>query len=242
MAVLLGPAQPGFSLTIKAGAGDVKDFFCNVKYFNLLPLPFIKDIFASCKNLSYTDSQKEKTAVAEKVLLKKYANRRLYDTHQSAFVSLSQVGEMIKQGREIEIRDDKTGEDVTAFILTQIVLEEVKKKTLLLPVSFLSLLIRYGDSALSDFFDKYLEQILRNYLAYKSAMDDQFQKWLELGQDFSQLTQKAMADLTPGAPGWIFSPARGGKKARRKGRGVDRAAAARPLISHNGPNHISSSA
>ncbi len=169
--------------------------------------------------MSYAEAGKEKIAVAEKVLLKKYANRRLYDTQQSAFVSLSQVAEMVKQGREIEIRDDKTGEDVTAFILTQIVLEEVKKKTLLLPVSFLSLLIRYGDSALSEFFDKYLEQIMRNYLAYKSAMDDQFQKWLEMGQDFSQLTQKAMAELTPGASWLDFFPGAAGKPGPEEGEG-----------------------
>jgi polyhydroxyalkanoate synthesis repressor PhaR len=140
--------------------------------------------------------------MTEKVKLKKYANRRLYDTDQSVFVSLSQVADVVKQGREIEIRDDKTGEDVTAFILTQIVLEEVKRKTLQLPVSLLSLLIRYGDNVLSEFFDKYLEQTLKNYLAYKSAMDDQFQKWLELGQDFSNLTQKAMTTLPP-FPSWM---------------------------------------
>ena len=86
-------------------------------------------------------------------------------------MSLAQIAELVKQGREIEIRDDKTGEDVTAFILTQIVLEEAKKKTLLLPVSLLYLLIRYGDSVLSEFFDNYLEQTLKNYLNYKSAMD-----------------------------------------------------------------------
>ena len=140
--------------------------------------------------------------MAEKVVLKKYANRRLYDTQKSIFVSLSQVADLVKQGREIEIRDDKTGEDVTAFILTQIVLEEVKKKTLLLPVSLLSLLIRYGDTVLSEFFDKYLEQTIKTYLAHKSAMDDQFQNWLELGQDFSNLTQKAMTNLTP-LPSWM---------------------------------------
>jgi polyhydroxyalkanoate synthesis repressor PhaR len=138
----------------------------------------------------------------EKVRLKKYANRRLYDTENSVFVSLSQVANLVKQGREIEIRDDKTGEDVTSFILTQILLEEVKKKTLMLPVSLLSLMIRYGNTVLSEFFDRYLEQTLRNYLAYKSSMDDQFQKWLELGQDFSSLTQKAMANLTP-LPSWM---------------------------------------
>ncbi len=92
------------------------------------------------------------------MVLKKYANRRLYDTEKRAFVSLAQIAELVKQGRELEISDDKTGEDVTAFILTQIVLEEAKKKTLLLPVSLLYLLIRYGDSVLSEFFDNYLEQ------------------------------------------------------------------------------------
>ena len=140
--------------------------------------------------------------MADKVVLKKYANRRLYDTEKRSFVSLAQVAELVKQGREIEISDDKTGEDVTAFILTQVVLEEVKKKTLLLPVSLLSLLIRYGDSVLSEFFDKYLEQTLKNYLAYKSTMDAQFRQWLELGQDLSNLTQKAMTGLTP-LPSWM---------------------------------------
>jgi polyhydroxyalkanoate synthesis repressor PhaR len=140
--------------------------------------------------------------MADKVVLKKYANRRLYDTAKRAFVSLSQVADLVKQGREIEISDDKTGEDVTAFILTQVVLEEVKKKTLLLPVSLLSLLIRYGDSVLSEFFDKYLEQTLKNYLAYKTAMDAQFQRWLEVGQDLSSVTQKAMNNLTA-LPSWM---------------------------------------
>jgi polyhydroxyalkanoate synthesis repressor PhaR len=142
----------------------------------------------------------------EKVVLKKYANRRLYDTEKRAFVSLAQIAELVKQGREIEISDDKTGEDVTAFILTQIVLEEAKKKTLLLPVSLLYLLIRYGDSVLSEFFDHYLEQTLKNYLSYKSAMDSQFRTWLELGHDLSSLPQKAMANFTP-SPSWmdIFS-------------------------------------
>jgi polyhydroxyalkanoate synthesis repressor PhaR len=153
----------------------------------------------------------------EKVVLKKYANRRLYDTEKRAFVSLSQVAELVKQGREIEISDDKTGEDVTAFILTQIVLEEAKKKTLLLPVSLLYLLIRYGDSALSEFFENYLEQTLKNYLAYKSAMDAQFQSWLEMGQDFSNLTQKTVNNLAPFQSWMQFFPGKVGRKKRDEG-------------------------
>ena len=127
----------------------------------------------------------------------------------------------MKQGREIEISDDKTGEDVTAFILTQIVLEEAKKKTLLLPVSLLYLIIRYGDSVLSEFFDNYLEQILKNYLAYKSAMDSQFRTWLELGHDFSSLTQKAMANLTPSPvlDGYLLRKSAGKRSRTKKNEG-----------------------
>ena len=152
--------------------------------------------------------------MAAKVVLKKYANRRLYDTEKRAFVSLSQVDELVKQGREIEIIDDKIGEDVTAFILTQIILEEAKNKTLLLPVSLLALLIRYGDSVLSEFFDKYLEQTLKNYLAYKSAMDDQFRKWLEMGMNLSAMAQKTMEGLGPLKPfmDTFFPPASPGKQ------------------------------
>jgi polyhydroxyalkanoate synthesis repressor PhaR len=132
--------------------------------------------------------------------LKKYANRRLYDTENSAFLSLSQVADLVKQGREIEVVDAKTGEDVTNFILAQVVLEEVKNKTLLLPLSLLYNLIRYGDNVLSEFFDSYLEQTLKNYLSYKSAMDEQFRKWLEIGQNFSSYTGQAMGGVNPFNP------------------------------------------
>jgi polyhydroxyalkanoate synthesis repressor PhaR len=151
----------------------------------------------------------------EKVVLKKYANRRLYDTEKRAFVSLSQVAGLVKQGREIEISDDKTGEDVTAFILTQIVLEEAKKKTLLLPVSLLYLIIRYGDSVLSEFFDNYLEQTSRT-IWLQSAMDAQFQRWLEMGQGFSNLTQKAMSNLAPFQSWMQLFPGKVGKRREMK--------------------------
>ncbi len=135
--------------------------------------------------------------MAEKVLLKKYSNRRLYDTEKSAYVTLSQVAELIKGGREVEITDAETKEDVTAFILTQIVFEEAKRKTVLLPISLLYLIIRYGETVLSEFFEKYLEQTLQNYFTYKSAVDEQFRKWLDLGMDFSALTQKTVGHLNP---------------------------------------------
>jgi len=135
--------------------------------------------------------------MAGKLLLKKYPNRRLYDTEKSAYVTLSQVAEMVKQGREVEVIDAETKADVTAFILTQIVLEEAKKKSAFLPVSFLYLIIRYGETVLSEFFEKYLEQTFKNYLAYKTAVDEQFRNWLDLGADLSTVVQKSMEGFSP---------------------------------------------
>jgi polyhydroxyalkanoate synthesis repressor PhaR len=132
--------------------------------------------------------------MADTLLLKKYPNRRLYDTEKSTYVTLSQVAAMIREGRQIEVRDVETKEDVTAFILTQIVFEEAKKKTTLLPLSLLYLIIRYGETVLSEFFDKYLEQTFNNYLTYKAAADEQFKNWLQLGMNLSDLTQQAMKD------------------------------------------------
>ncbi|TSA13049.1 MAG: transcriptional regulator [Deltaproteobacteria bacterium] len=140
--------------------------------------------------------------MAETLLLKKYPNRRLYDTEKSAYVTLSQVAEMIKQGRQVEVRDVETKEDVTAFILTQIVFEEAKKKTTLLPVSLLYLIIRFGETVLSEFLEKYLEQTFNNYLAYKVAADEQFKNWLQLGMNFSNMAQQTMDGLAPFKP-WV---------------------------------------
>jgi polyhydroxyalkanoate synthesis repressor PhaR len=135
--------------------------------------------------------------MAETLLLKKYANRRLYDTEKSKYVSLSQVSEVIKQGRQVEVIDAKTKEDVTSFILTQIILEEARKKSFLLPPPLLHLMIQYGENVLAEFFEKYLQQTIKGYLAYKSTADYEFRKWLDLGLDLSAIAQKTITSMTP---------------------------------------------
>ncbi len=128
----------------------------------------------------------------DKVKLKKYGNRRLYDMEKSAYVTLNQVADLIRHGRRVEVVDAKSKEDVTASILSQIILEEAKNKNILLPVPVLHLIIQYGDNVLGEFFEKYLQQMIQTYLAHKHAVDDQFKKWLEMGRDFSN-----MAGLSP---------------------------------------------
>ncbi len=131
------------------------------------------------------------------VLIKKYGNRRLYDTEKNSYIVIDQVAELIRAGREVRVMDAKTKEDVTAFILTQILLDEAKKKNFLLPIPLLHLIIRYGDTVLEEFFDKYLQQIIGNYLNYKSKMDDQFKKWLSMGFQFTGPAKEAFDPLKP---------------------------------------------
>ncbi len=132
-----------------------------------------------------------------KLLLKKYTNRRLYDTEKSIYVTLDYVTNIIRQGRQIAVVDAKTGEDVTAAILTQIVLEEARKKNYLLPNPMLYLIIQYGETVLSEFFEKYLEQIIKNYLLFRNMADDQYQKWLDLSTNYSQVNPQTLNNLLP---------------------------------------------
>jgi polyhydroxyalkanoate synthesis repressor PhaR len=131
------------------------------------------------------------------IVLKKYANRRLYDTQKSAYVTLSEVADSIRQGETIKAVDAKTKEDVTALVLTQIILDKAKNNDALLPVRLLHMIIRYGENVLHDFFENYLELTFNAYLAYKSKVDEQFKTWLEVGVDFSEMTQKSMRQLNP---------------------------------------------
>jgi len=139
--------------------------------------------------------------MTEKLLYKKYGNRRLYDTAKSSYVNLDDITRAIREGRQVQVIDAKTKEDVTSFILTQIILEESRKRNFLLPLPLLHLIIRYGENILNEFFQKYLEQILKNYLSYRTMTDSQFKKWLEVGVDYSALNPfKSFFDIFPGPP------------------------------------------
>ena len=135
--------------------------------------------------------------MAEVVVFKKYSNRRIYDTEKSVYVTLSQVADYICAGRRVKVEDANTKEDVTAFILTQIVLEKAKNKNALLPVPLLHLIIRYGDNLMGEFFEKYFYQTFQNYVIHKQAVDSQFQQWLEMGMNISKMAQKSFSEMKP---------------------------------------------
>lgn len=125
-----------------------------------------------------------------KISIKKYPNRRLYNTDKSAYITLEDVAELVKKGFRVEVTDVNTGEDVTALVLTQIIMNKAKDAKGLLPVSLLHLIIQFGENLLHEFFEKYLEKSIANYLDYRKRMDDQinaYNAYLEMGMDFSRM-------------------------------------------------------
>ncbi len=124
--------------------------------------------------------------MADKVQLKKYSNRRLYASETKAFVTLSQVAGLIRQGRQVEVLDANTGQDVTPHILAQIIAEEARSQTARPPLALLYLIIRYG-VAFREFFDKYLLLAFKNYLAHKVSAEKHFRQWLAAGSNFPDL-------------------------------------------------------
>lgn len=100
------------------------------------------------------------------MLVKKYTNRRLYDTEESRYVTLEELAEKIRAGKDATVVDARTGEDLTQATLTQIIMES-RGAARILPVPLLVQLIRMGDDALGEFMGVYMGQALDAYLSWK---------------------------------------------------------------------------
>src|SRR5690242_21332520 len=85
-----------------------------------------------------------------KVTIKKYANRRLYDTESSTYITLDRLAQMVREGREFEVIDAKSGEDITRQVLTQIIVDEEARGATMLPINFLKQLIGRSEEHTSE--------------------------------------------------------------------------------------------
>ncbi|HVM21746.1 MAG TPA: polyhydroxyalkanoate synthesis repressor PhaR [Sphingomicrobium sp.] len=112
---------------------------------------------------------------SDKVTIKKYANRRLYDTESSAYITLDRLAQMVREGREFEVVDAKTGEDITRQVLTQIIVEEeARGGATMLPSSFLRQLIGLYGNSMQNFVPQYLEAAMEAFQRNQSAVRDAF--------------------------------------------------------------------
>ncbi|MDO7835294.1 polyhydroxyalkanoate synthesis repressor PhaR [Sphingobium sp. HBC34] len=115
---------------------------------------------------------------SEPVVIKKYANRRLYNTETSSYITLDLLSQMTREGREFTVVDAKTGEDITHNVLTQIIMEEEQRGKNMLPVNFLRQLISmYGDSMQSmvpQYLEASMDAFRKNQQQFQEAMKGAF--------------------------------------------------------------------
>jgi polyhydroxyalkanoate synthesis repressor PhaR len=110
----------------------------------------------------------------EPVIIKKYANRRLYNTGSSSYVTLEDLGRMVKDGEDFVVTDAKTGENITRSVLTQIIFEqEAKEGQSLLPVAFLRQLIGFYGDSMQMLVPGYLEMSLNSFVNEQQKMREQ---------------------------------------------------------------------
>ena len=100
---------------------------------------------------------------ATPVVIKKYANRRLYDTESSIYITLDSLAAMVRQGRDFVVFDAKTGDDITRTVLTQIIVEEETKGRNMLPTVFLRQLIGFYGDSMQGLVPRYLEQMMAQF-------------------------------------------------------------------------------
>ena len=106
------------------------------------------------------------------VLIKKYPNRRLYNTSSRAYVNLNDLAALIRKGEEIQVVDAKTGEDITRVVLTQIIVEDAKDAPTGLPLELLRQLIKASDRAGQEFIMWYLKSAFDTYEKVQDAVQD----------------------------------------------------------------------
>jgi polyhydroxyalkanoate synthesis repressor PhaR len=110
----------------------------------------------------------------ERVVIKKYANRRLYNTASSSYVTLEHLSDMVKKNVDFVVYDAKTNEDITRSVLTQIIFEEESQGQSLLPIQFLRQLIGFYGNSMQAFLPSYLELSLSSFAQQQERMRSQF--------------------------------------------------------------------
>ena len=121
-------------------------------------------------------AEQDSGAKSPVITIKKYANRRLYNTATSSYVTLDHLAEMVKEGAEFVVTDAKTGEDITRSVLTQIIVEQEGKGQNLLPIKFLRQIIGFYGDSLGGLLSRYLESSMEAFSQNESHMRKSMQE------------------------------------------------------------------
>ena len=150
------------------------------------------------------DKEDQKSAA---ITIKKYANRRLYNTATSSYVTLDHLCQMVKDGLDFVVYDAKTGDDITRSVLTQIIVEEEAKGQNLLPIPFLRQLIGFYGDNMQWMVPRYLEYSMQSFARNQEQMREYFQNTLggmfpfggleQMGKQNLAMFERAMRMFTP---------------------------------------------
>jgi polyhydroxyalkanoate synthesis repressor PhaR len=144
------------------------------------------------------------------VVVKKYANRRLYNTESSSYITLDTLAEMVRNGRDFVVYDAKTGDDITRSVLTQIIVEEESKGRAMLPTGFLRQIIGFYGDSMQTLVPRYLEQAMSSFarqqeqmrLAMQQTMGNFFPFGMEeVSRQNLAMMERAMSLFSPFARG-----------------------------------------
>lgn len=148
-------------------------------------------------------AQKKGADASSPIIIKKYANRRLYNTETSSYITLELLSQMTREGREFTVVDAKTDEDITHNVLTQIIMEEESRGKNMLPVNFLRQLISmYGDSMQSmvpQYLESSMEAFRKNQEQFQQAMQGAFATgpFAEIAKRNMEMFEVAAQAFTP---------------------------------------------
>lgn len=143
------------------------------------------------------------------VVVKKYANRRLYNTESSTYITLDTLAELVRVGRDFVVYDAKTGDDITRSVLTQIIVEEEGKGKAMLPTGFLRQLIGFYGNSMQGLVPNYLEQAMASFTSQQEQMSKAMQQTVgtffpvrldEVGRQNMAMVERAMSLFSPFYP------------------------------------------
>jgi len=153
-----------------------------------------------------TERDVAEPSLEQPVVVKKYANRRLYNTESSSYITLDNLAAMVRAGRDFVVYDAKSGDDITRGVLTQIIVEEEAKGSALLPTGFLRQLIGFYGDSMQGLLPRYLEQAMTSFarqqqqvrVAMQQTMGNFFPFGMEeMGRQNMALLERTMSLFTP---------------------------------------------
>lgn len=116
------------------------------------------------------------TGASDVIVIKKYANRRLYDTSASAYVTLEHLSRLVREGRDFVVQDARSGEDITRSVLAQIIFEQENREEGVLPISFLRQIIQFYGESMQTVLPSYLEMAMNTFVSQQEKWREHLEK------------------------------------------------------------------